>query len=156
MAYIKQYGSVILHRRDAWGGDTWASGGARWAFFAIFIVLILIVIFGTLRVNKKRSRQGVQPLYGTRWMTPPSYRQSQTQYDQPDNLSLIHILTKYALSDGETTEMSKLILLVFFEPTKIFTANIAENDPPIITTFLVVAVMLKRTIRWLDSFSKLS
>ncbi|KAG2733039.1 hypothetical protein G9P44_004029 [Scheffersomyces stipitis] len=86
MAYIKQYGSVILDRRDAWGGDTWASGGARWAFFAIFIVLILIVIFGTLRVNKKRSRQGVQPLYGTRWMTPPSYRQSQTQYDQPDNV----------------------------------------------------------------------
>lgn len=75
-----------LDKRDY--GDGWSdSGGARWAFFAIFIVLVLIVVVGTLRVNKKRSRQGVQPIYGTRWLTPPSYRQSQTVYNtrnEPD------------------------------------------------------------------------
>lgn len=55
--------------------------GARWAFFAILIVLIIIFILGTIRVNKGRARRGNQPIYGTRWMTPPSYLQSQGQYD---------------------------------------------------------------------------
>lgn len=63
--------------------DTRFTDGARWAFFAIFIVLVIGILFGTLRVNKKRARHGVAPLYGTRWMTPPSYLQSQNQYDQP-------------------------------------------------------------------------
>ncbi|CAK7900212.1 hypothetical protein CAAN1_33S00584 [[Candida] anglica] len=76
----------ILHTRD-WGDTTvWGnSGGARWAFFAIFIVLVLVVIIGTLRVNRRRSRQGVQPLYGTRWMTPPSYIQSENQNQRQRN-----------------------------------------------------------------------
>ncbi|SGZ47572.1 CIC11C00000005260 [Sungouiella intermedia] len=69
-------------KRDLYYGNDWG-GGARWAFFAIFIVLIIIVIIGTLRINRARSRQGIQPLYGTRWMTPPSYLQSQDQYNQP-------------------------------------------------------------------------
>lgn len=63
---------------DGWAG----AGGARWAFFAIFIVLILIIVMGTLKVNKRRTQHGVQPIYGTRWMTPPSYLQSQNQYNQ--------------------------------------------------------------------------
>lgn len=67
-----------IHARDY--GDGWTSGGgARWAFFVIFVVFIIVVVFGTLRANKKRSRAGVQPIYGTRWMTPPSYLQSQNQ-----------------------------------------------------------------------------
>lgn len=73
----------LLDKRD-WLDSTYTSiGAARWAFFAIFVVLIIIVIVGTLRVNKKRTRLGMQPMYGTRWMTPPSYYQSQHQYDQP-------------------------------------------------------------------------
>ena len=76
----------MLDKRATSGDSTWSIGGARWAFFAILFVLILIGIFGTLRVNKKRFQLGSQPLYGTRWMTPPSYRQSQTQYDQPVNI----------------------------------------------------------------------
>ena len=63
--------------------DTRFTDGARWAFFAIFIVLVLGILFGTLRVNKRRARHGAAPIYGTRWMTPPSYLQSQNQYDQP-------------------------------------------------------------------------
>lgn len=69
---------AALRARDY--GDGWtSSGGARWAFFAIFIVFIIVVVFGTLRANKKRTSAGVQPIYGTRWMTPPSYLQSQNQ-----------------------------------------------------------------------------
>lgn len=68
-----------ITKRDLWG----LNEGARWAFFAIFIVIILLAILGTMRVNKKRSGHGLQPIYGTRWMTPPSYIQSQTQYNQP-------------------------------------------------------------------------
>lgn len=71
--------NIPLDKRDVFG-DT---GAARWAFFGIFIVVILIIILGTFRVNKKRGSNGLQPLYGTRWMTPPSYVQSQTQYNQP-------------------------------------------------------------------------
>lgn len=74
---------AIIAKRASGDGGTWATGGARWAFFGIFIVLIVIVLLGTLRANKKRSRQGIQPIYGTRWMTPPNYGQSQTQYNQP-------------------------------------------------------------------------
>lgn len=72
-----------INKRDGYyDGGNWA-GGARWAFFAIFLVLIIIVVLGTIRINKSRSRQGQQPIYGTRWMTPPSYFQSQNQYNQP-------------------------------------------------------------------------
>lgn len=74
--------SVERLKRDYLYSNSWG-GGARWAFFAIFLVLIVIVVVGTLRINKARSRQGSQPIYGTRWMTPPSYLQSQGQYNQP-------------------------------------------------------------------------
>lgn len=76
---------MYLHHttKRQWGDNGYSgAGSARWAFFAIFIVLIIIVIIGTIRVNKKRSQRGVQPLYGTRWITPPSYYQSQHQYNQ--------------------------------------------------------------------------
>lgn len=67
----------------------WSNSGARWAFFAVFILLIIIVVFGTIRVNKKRTQAGVQPIYGTRWMTPPLYRQSQTHYNQPQGANAV-------------------------------------------------------------------
>lgn len=74
--------ALEAYKRDYYIGSEWG-GGARWAFFAIFLVLIIIVIVGTLRINRKRTRQGIQPIFGTRWMTPPSYLQSQGQYNQP-------------------------------------------------------------------------
>lgn len=71
----------LLYSRDTtyWGWGSGSTGNARWAFFAIFIVIIIVIAIATVRANKKRSRHGVAPIYGTRWMTPPSYRQSQTQ-----------------------------------------------------------------------------
>lgn len=75
--------SQHLAERSLYNND-W-SGGARWAFFAIFLVVIILCVIGTIRVNKARSRRGVLPIYGTRWMTPPSYYQSQDQYNQPTN-----------------------------------------------------------------------
>lgn len=71
-----------LNPRDIYGGSDW-SGGARWAFFGIFLVLIIVLMIGTLKINRNRARQGISPIYGTRWMTPPSYFQSQGQYNQP-------------------------------------------------------------------------
>lgn len=68
-----------IDKRDLWSSNE----GARWAFFAIFIAIILLAMIGMIRVNKKRGSNGLQPIYGTRWMTPPSYIQSQSQYNQP-------------------------------------------------------------------------
>lgn len=71
-----------LSKRYVYGSSSWG-GGARWAFFAIFIAVVIVVILGTFRANKKRTARGIEPIYGTRWMTPPSYLQSQHQYNQP-------------------------------------------------------------------------
>lgn len=72
-----------LVTRDYYYGSSWGGGGARWAFFAIFLIVVAVMVLGAIRVNKKRTAQGIQPIYGTRWMTPPSYLQSQGQYNQP-------------------------------------------------------------------------
>ncbi|ODQ80045.1 hypothetical protein BABINDRAFT_8221 [Babjeviella inositovora NRRL Y-12698] len=67
-------------------GDIWfasTNNGARWAYFAIIIAVILVVIFCTIRANKRRLRIGKIPLRGTAWMTPPLYYQSQNLYNQP-------------------------------------------------------------------------
>ena len=56
---------------------------ARWLLFILFIALIISLFFGTRRVNKFRGRKGQAPIRGTAWITPPSYFQSQQQYNQP-------------------------------------------------------------------------
>ncbi|RKP31508.1 hypothetical protein METBISCDRAFT_22385 [Metschnikowia bicuspidata] len=53
--------------------STW-SGGARWAFFALSLVAIALVVMIFMRINRSRMLRGVAPIYGTTWMTPPSYR----------------------------------------------------------------------------------
>lgn len=83
--------TAILHLALEKRADFEENQGARWAFFAIFIAVILLVVVGTIRVNKKRYRVGRQPIYGTRWMTPPSYVQSQHQYNQPRNQNQTYV-----------------------------------------------------------------
>ncbi|KAI3406083.2 hypothetical protein KGF56_000924 [Candida oxycetoniae] len=110
-------------KRDWDDGGYWenSAGGARWAFFAIFIVLIIIVILGTIRVNKKRTQHGQQPIYGTRWMTPPSYRQSQTQYQQPSpldpDLPSAYVPTYFATANENDYDMG------YYDSRGIFHAN---------------------------------
>ncbi|OBA19559.1 hypothetical protein METBIDRAFT_13314 [Metschnikowia bicuspidata var. bicuspidata NRRL YB-4993] len=59
------------------------SSGARWAYFAIVAVALVLLIASIILVNRKRGRRGAKPIQGTQWMTPPSYYQSQTYYNQP-------------------------------------------------------------------------
>ncbi|GMM36771.1 Rcr2 protein [Saccharomycopsis crataegensis] len=57
----------------------------RWILFVIVLVF-LFLLFGMTRIrriNKRRGNFGQQPIRGTAWMTPPSYFQSQRQYNQP-------------------------------------------------------------------------
>lgn len=45
-----------------------------------FLVAIAALAFTAVRVNGRRFRRGQQPIRGTAWFTPPSYRQSERQY----------------------------------------------------------------------------
>ncbi|AMD21285.1 HER006Wp [Eremothecium sinecaudum] len=53
---------------------------ARWAIFVIWILVILFCIF---LINLRRRRRGQLPIIGTAWLAPPSYGQSQRQYNRP-------------------------------------------------------------------------
>lgn len=75
--------SIDLSKRYYYSTD-WSSG-ARWAFFALFLVAIALAIIGTLRVNKARRRKGVAPIYGTSWMTPPAYRANNDTSNNQEN-----------------------------------------------------------------------
>lgn len=65
---------------DSWGGSSWEWG--RWILFAIFIVAIALLGLSMIRVNRRRSIAGRAPIRGTAWFTPPSYRQSQREYNR--------------------------------------------------------------------------
>ncbi|CDH16190.1 related to Protein RCR2 [Zygosaccharomyces bailii ISA1307] len=68
---------------DSWGGSSWEWG--RWILFAIFIVAIALLGLCMTRVNRRRYRMGRAPIRGTAWFTPPSYRQSQRDYNRASN-----------------------------------------------------------------------
>ncbi|KAH3901057.1 Rcr1p SCDLUD_002531 [Saccharomycodes ludwigii] len=55
---------------------------ARWIFFVLFVVAVIFIILGTIRANIMRARRGQAPIRGTSWMTPPSYLQSQQEYNR--------------------------------------------------------------------------
>lgn len=56
---------------------------ARWIFFALFIIALLLLFLSAIRINKRRGQQGIQPMRGTAWMTPPSYQQQQPPRQEP-------------------------------------------------------------------------
>ncbi|CEP24494.1 unnamed protein product [Cyberlindnera jadinii] len=50
---------------------------ARWIFFVLFIIALIALLMTAFRINRRRGRQGIAPIRGTAWMTPPSYYQAQ-------------------------------------------------------------------------------
>ena len=56
----------------------WIYGGILLGLVGIFFLLLIIGAFCT---NIKRLKMGRQPVYGTSWLTPPSYWQSQHDYN---------------------------------------------------------------------------
>lgn len=77
-------GRAVVYSSDYNSNNSgWLWG--RWILFVIFVVCIIAVGLGTARVNKRRRTLGQAPIRGTAWMTPPSYRQSQRQYNGPNN-----------------------------------------------------------------------
>lgn len=64
----------------------WIYGGILLGLVGIFLFLLIVGAFCT---NVKRLKTGRQPVYGTSWLTPPSYWQSQHDYttnrgEEPD------------------------------------------------------------------------
>lgn len=59
---------------DSVGCRNWYSWG-RWVFAAVFVILViaLFAVWGCIS-SRNRRRRGVQPLYGTGWLSaPPKY-----------------------------------------------------------------------------------
>ena len=50
-------------------------------FLIFFIVALLILLFSTAKVNRRRRIMGQAPIRGTAWLTPPTYRQSERDYN---------------------------------------------------------------------------
>lgn len=71
---------VVTDNFDSSSGWLWG----RWILFVIFVICIIAVGLGTARINRRRRAMGEAPIRGTAWMTPPSYRQSQRQYNGPE------------------------------------------------------------------------
>ncbi|KAG7663160.1 uncharacterized protein J8A68_003338 [[Candida] subhashii] len=71
--------TIELSKRQGSG-----STGVGYIFLAVTLAAgVMMSIAITVRTNKKRKEIGKPPIYGTSWITPPSYRQSQNQYNQP-------------------------------------------------------------------------
>ncbi|KAL3241072.1 Rcr2p [Nakaseomyces bracarensis] len=65
---------------DSFGSSAWEWG--RWILLAILVGAMSIFTLMTFTANRRRAHRGQAPIYGTAWMTPPSYRQSQAAYNQ--------------------------------------------------------------------------
>lgn len=73
--------AILINSDSDMDGSGWVWG--RWILFVIFLICIIAVGLGTARINRRRRTLGQAPIRGTAWMTPPSYRQSQRQYNGP-------------------------------------------------------------------------
>ncbi|CAI1908412.1 hypothetical protein SEUBUCD650_0D02360 [Saccharomyces eubayanus] len=71
-------GGVIIED-DPFSSSSWKWG--RWIFFIFFVIAILILLFSAAKVNRRRRIMGQAPIRGTAWLTPPTYRQSERNYN---------------------------------------------------------------------------
>ncbi|AWU73452.1 uncharacterized protein C5L36_0A00640 [Pichia kudriavzevii] len=69
-----------LKRRDSFYYGDDGSDAARYAFFAFAVVALILFIFFTCVVNKRRLRTGRSPIISS-YLAPPNYQQSQSQYN---------------------------------------------------------------------------
>lgn len=60
--------------------STWIWG--RWIMLALLVGMLAVFTLMTMTANRRRASRGQAPIYGTAWLTPPSYRQSQAAYNQ--------------------------------------------------------------------------
>lgn len=110
----------------------------KWSLFAIFIVLLILVLVATLRANYNRIRHGRLPIRGTGWFTPPSYQQSEREYNHDDGMHVNRHnnrrqreenIPKYTEEVGEHD-------LGFYDPDGKFHPNVQGqmiNPPPLET-----------------------
>lgn len=115
----------------------------KWSLFAIFIVLMVLLVAATLRTNYNRIRHGRQPIRGTAWLTPPSYQQSEREYNHDDG---VHVgrhnnrrqreenIPAYTEEVGEED-------LGFYDANGVFHENVKGKmmSPPDITTGAITA-----------------
>ncbi|EDO18076.1 hypothetical protein Kpol_1045p63 [Vanderwaltozyma polyspora DSM 70294] len=127
----------VLHARDIlvnsdddyWGSSSWVWG--RWILFVIFLVFLVASLFLTGRVNRRRRMMGQAPIRGTAWLTPPSYRQSERDYNATTSGTVEDYVPKY-------TETSNADDLGYYDERGEFHANDkAEYLPPPTLTFEV-------------------
>lgn len=76
--------SAVFKRdpEECWGMNCvseWA--WARWILLVFFLVAFGALVFIAIRINMRRSLRGQSMIRGTGWFTPPSYRQSERQYN---------------------------------------------------------------------------
>ncbi|QLG71886.1 hypothetical protein HG535_0C02360 [Zygotorulaspora mrakii] len=69
-----------VKRADYWDDSGWEQG--RWILFVVFAVALLMLILYTRMANRRRVLRGQAPIRGTAWISPPTYRQSQTQHNR--------------------------------------------------------------------------
>lgn len=81
---LKKGQGKILFLGDGTDDTSSTSSTGRWVVGGIFIGILVGGFLITLIVlfvgNKRRIGSGRQPIYGTSWLTPPSYWQSQHYY----------------------------------------------------------------------------
>lgn len=72
---------MFLGKRDYYYGSY--LNPARWAFFALFLVGVVLCLCYVFALNRRRIARGGAPITGTGWIVPPNYHQLQVQYNQP-------------------------------------------------------------------------
>lgn len=79
--------SLHIERRQYYDCYGWSCSGnsgwnnwGRWILLALIIGVFLISFLLVCTTNKRRLNRGQQPITGTSWIVPPSYNQSEQQY----------------------------------------------------------------------------
>ena len=110
----------------------------KWSLFAIFVVLMALLIAATVRTNYNRIKHGEQPIRGTAWLTPPSYQQSERQYNHDDGVHVGRHNNRRQREENIPTYTEEVGEedLGFYDANGVFHENVKGKmmSPPDITT----------------------